>query len=52
VVVLEPAEELNEQERIALDPVRLLEQFLVRIDAEHVGRDLRDRFAIERPQPN
>ena len=51
-VVLEPAEELNQQERIALDPARLLQEFLVRLGSQHVGRDLRDRGAIERPQAN
>jgi hypothetical protein len=52
VVVQEPAEEFNQQEWIALDPVRLLQEFGVRLGSEHVGRDPRDRFAIERRQPN
>jgi hypothetical protein len=52
VVVLKPAEELNEQKRIALNPAGILEEFLVCLDSEHVGRDLRDGFAIERPQAN
>ena len=37
MVVQEPAEELNQQERIALDPVRLLQEFGVRFGSEHVG---------------
>jgi len=51
-VVLEPAEELNQQEGIALDPRRLLQELLVRLGSEHVGRDLHDRLAVKRPQPN
>ena len=49
-VVLESAEELNEQERIALDPLGLLEEFRVCFGSEHVGRELCDRFAVERSQ--
>ena len=50
MVVLQPAEELDQQERIALDSRRLRQQFLVGFYAQNVRRYLSHRFTLEGAQ--
>ena len=49
-VVLEAAAELDEQERVPLNPLRPLEEFVVRLAAKDVRGDLRDGVPIERSE--
>ena len=49
-VVLEPPQELHQQERVPLHPFRPLQEVIVWLGAQDIGRDQRHGLALERPK--
>jgi hypothetical protein len=47
---LQPAEELDQKEWTGVHPFRLLQQLLVRLSAEDVGRNIGDGLTVQRPE--
>ena len=52
VLRAQPAQQLGQQERLAVDPAEHLPQRLIGLAAEHVTGDLRDCGLIERAEPD
>jgi hypothetical protein len=52
VLIAQPGEQLGQQERLAVGPGKHLPQRFIRLAAQHVVRDLRDRGLIKGAQPD